>query len=187
MLKVVIIQGPPAAGKTTLVHSLANDLKIGYVAKDNIKELLYDTLGAPVTRDMSRAYGQAAIEAQFAVIRNLASFDTTILFESALYPDMAGHDLRVLMKESGVLVMQVYCYAKPEVLLSRFDERIRLGKRHSSHPDVVGERTLKDAQTWLEAYGQLPIQETVTIDTGSNDETGYSHVLTAIRRFIQEN
>lgn len=184
MLKVVVIQGPPAAGKTTLVHKLADELKVGYIAKDSIKELLYDTLGTPLSRDMSRAYGKVAIEAQFAVLRNLAPYDMTVLFESAVHPDMAEGDFQLLADEYGVRFMQIYCHAAPEVLLSRFDQRVRSGARHPGHPDTAGRRTLDDAKGWLDAYGQLPLQETVTIDTGTSDGINYDSLLKSIREFI---
>ena len=41
----LIVTGPPAAGKTTLVRRLAQDLNIPLFEKDTVKDLLYKTLG----------------------------------------------------------------------------------------------------------------------------------------------
>jgi len=42
---LVIITGLPATGKTTLGRRIAAELKLPFVYKDGIKELLFDTLG----------------------------------------------------------------------------------------------------------------------------------------------
>ncbi len=41
----VIVTGPPAAGKTTLVRRIAQDLRIPLFEKDVFKDVLYQTLG----------------------------------------------------------------------------------------------------------------------------------------------
>jgi 2-phosphoglycerate kinase len=42
---LVIITGPPAAGKTTLGRQLAGALSLPFIHKDGIKEILFDVLG----------------------------------------------------------------------------------------------------------------------------------------------
>ena len=55
---IVLVNGAPASGKTTLSRRLAGDLGLPLLAKDAIKEVLYDTLGAP-DRARSRELGGA--------------------------------------------------------------------------------------------------------------------------------
>ena len=45
MLKLVIVNGLPASGKTTLVERLSKDLGSPAFSKDDFKELLADTIG----------------------------------------------------------------------------------------------------------------------------------------------
>src|SRR5262252_6392146 len=42
---LVLVTGPPAAGKTTVAWEIAARLGLPLVAKDTIKEALYDALG----------------------------------------------------------------------------------------------------------------------------------------------
>lgn len=42
---LVVVTGMPAAGKTTLAKSLRRELCLPLIAREEIKERLYDTLG----------------------------------------------------------------------------------------------------------------------------------------------
>ena len=55
---LVVVTGPPAAGKTTVARGIAQRLRLPLVEKDTIKEALFDTLG---TGDLawSRRLGEA--------------------------------------------------------------------------------------------------------------------------------
>ncbi|MHB8958132.1 MAG: AAA family ATPase [Candidatus Limnocylindrales bacterium] len=55
---IIVVSGPPASGKTTLATSIAHDLGLPLIAKDPIKERLYDALG-PGDREWSRWLGRA--------------------------------------------------------------------------------------------------------------------------------
>lgn len=43
--QVILVNGLPATGKTTLARRIATDLRLPLLAKDAIKETLFDTLG----------------------------------------------------------------------------------------------------------------------------------------------
>jgi adenylate kinase family enzyme len=58
-LLIVVVTGPPAAGKTTIARGLVEHLGLPLFEKDAIKELLYETIGAG-DRDRSREIGFAA-------------------------------------------------------------------------------------------------------------------------------
>lgn len=64
----VLVGGWPAAGKTTLARPLACELKFAYLSKDDVKEALMDTLGAPSTVEESRDLGRAAVAARSETI-----------------------------------------------------------------------------------------------------------------------
>lgn len=59
--------GWPGSGKTTLSRTLALELGVPYLAKDEVKETLMDALGAPDDVEASHALGRAAVRAVMAV------------------------------------------------------------------------------------------------------------------------
>ena len=46
---IIILQGGPATGKTTLGKKVAKEFQFPYFSKDNIKELIFDYIGLPTT------------------------------------------------------------------------------------------------------------------------------------------
>ena len=69
---VVVVTGPPAAGKTTVARELAARLRLPLVAKDTIKEALFDGLG---TGDL--AWSQRLGEATYLAMLGIAEESVT--------------------------------------------------------------------------------------------------------------
>ena len=42
---LILVSGPSAAGKSSLAETIARELRLPLIAKDTIKEALFDTLG----------------------------------------------------------------------------------------------------------------------------------------------
>ena len=73
---LVIVNGPPASGKSTLARHLAREFRLALLEKDTVKERLYDTLGAG-----DLVHSQVLGHASIAVLLALA--------EQALAPERA--------------------------------------------------------------------------------------------------
>ncbi|HEV8194652.1 MAG TPA: AAA family ATPase, partial [Ktedonobacterales bacterium] len=65
---VVIVGGPPASGKTTLARSLAHTLALPLFAKDDVNEVLFDSLGSS-DRAWSRTLGGTSMRLLFAALQ----------------------------------------------------------------------------------------------------------------------
>jgi cytidylate kinase len=134
MSKIIILNGAPGSGKTTLLKRLANDLQVGYITKDQFKELLGDSLGIPTDYATSASYGMIASVAIFDVMETLTNGDLTYIVESAFWADIANERFSNMTNDSNVY-MQVYVTCDHKVRTQRFAERISNNERHSVHWD----------------------------------------------------
>lgn len=129
MADLIIILGPPASGKTTLARRLAGELAIPVLCKDDVKEALFETLGAP-DRAWSRGYSEAAFQAVLRVARSQLGAGLSCLLEGNWAPRHAAM-LEGLLAATGARAAQVLCRADPAELERRFRSRIR----HPGHLD----------------------------------------------------
>jgi predicted kinase len=155
---LVIVNGPPAAGKTTVAEALARDLGLPLVAKDAIKEPLFDALGTG-DREWSRALGRATFELLFARVAAELRASRSVVAEANFDVDAAS----VFAALPPSRTLQIHCSAPPDVLLARF--RARTGKRHAGHLD--GE-VVEEVRAAIESGRHGPLRlagELVELDT----------------------
>jgi predicted kinase len=124
---LVVVGGMPSSGKTTVAEGLAGRLRLPVIAKDEIKESLYDTLGSGDT-DWSSRLGDAAYGLIFALARASLGAGASVIVEANFFPDHAG-SLAALPDHRTV---QIHCSAPLEVLLERYASRTR----HPGHNDA---------------------------------------------------
>ena len=129
---LVVVTGEAATGKTTLARALAAELGLPLLAKDDLKERLFDTLGTG-DREWSRRLGVATFELLFGVADGLLGAGTSCVVE-ANFDAQAVPRLRAL---SGHRTFQIVCTAPEEVARERFAARAASGERHPGHLDGV--------------------------------------------------
>jgi predicted kinase len=178
---LVIVTGPPASGKSTLAARLSADLAVPLIAKDDLKETLFDTLGWG-DAERSRAYGAAAVALLFRVADALLAAGQSLILECNFRPGLAEPEVDALRRKHPFRPVQVYCYAPVETLSRRFRERWAAGRRHPGHvDDLTGERVLADLAK--QPYGPLDIGgPLIRVDTGADPRYEYAPVREAVRR-----
>ena len=174
---VVVVQGPPAAGKTTVARELAALLHLPLIAKDTVKEALFEALG---TGDLawSARLGAATYLVLGALVEESAGTGASLVLEGNF---VHGSELEAQLAALPTRIVQVHCSAPLEVLLERYASRAR----HPGHLDNERIDALREA---VESRKHDPLElpgETIRIDTsGPVDlaalavriaETGGSH------------
>jgi predicted kinase len=117
----------PSSGKTTVAEGLARRLRLPLIAKDEIKESLYDSLGAEDVSS-SAVLGGAAYALIFALARTMLDSGVSVIVEANFFRDQ---ELAFAALPEHRLV-QVHCEAPLATLLERYASR----SRHVGHQDV---------------------------------------------------
>jgi predicted kinase len=121
---LVVMAGYPGSGKSTTGAALARALGIHLLAKDALKESIWDALDEPRIVG-TRPVGKAAIAALLALGREV---DAAVL-DCFFWPGLAEDDIRALHRP----LVQVFCECPLEVCEERF--RARDAARHESLRD----------------------------------------------------
>ena len=159
---IVVVTGPPAAGKSTVAETVGDELRLPLLAKDAVKEALYDSLGWGDV-EWSRRLGRAVYPLLFRLLEAQLRAGRSCVVEANFDHDAASERLRRLQARWPFRALQVVCTGEPEVLLRRYEARA--GTRHPGHFD---ELRLADVREALGAgrWRALRLEgETVEVDT----------------------
>jgi predicted kinase len=177
---VVIVSGPPASGKTTLARRLAADLALPCFTKDDVKEILFDRLGAG-DRAWSRRLGVASMVLLYHLLEAEMAAGRACLVEANFRPEFANERIRPLLDRYAFHPVQIQCRAEGPTLLARFLARAGSPDRHPGHRDHLNAQEL-EADLLRGYYDDLDIGgTTLRVDTTDPDTIDYAGVLAAVR------
>lgn len=178
---IVLVSGPPASGKTHVAELLSDSLHLPLVAKDRIKEALYDTLG---TGDVawSQRLGKAAVDVLYQSLEAHLRARQPLVVEANFAVEQARPTLLRLGERYPFAAFEVHCTAEDDVLVARYTARS--GSRHAGHLDAQRVEEITAAIVERRNAALELGETTLVLDTTHVDAVDVAAVADAARRHL---
>lgn len=175
---LIIVNGLPGAGKTTLAQRLAHDAKLPILSRDGIYETLFDALECD-THGSPPLMGAASFRLLYYFASSMLAAGQPLIVEGFFgRPELRTAEFVELQRRHDFEPYQIMCKADGDILLQRF--LARASSRHTGHADMDWleenrERLMQGQLVPLALGGQL-----VEIDTTTPDSFDYNDLLRQI-------
>ncbi len=127
---LIIVSGPPAAGKSSIVEGLARALGLPLFTKDEMKERFADALGEGAF-DHASELGKGSQLQLIATARELVVTGNGVVIESFFHKGITEPQLQPLILHANAVL--VHITAQEDVLVQRYAERMDDPARHEIH------------------------------------------------------
>lgn len=164
---LIVVSGPPGAGKTTLAHALARGVGCPAICRDEIREGM--ALAGTPDPTMMRTF-----ETFFAAVELLLRAGVTVVAEAAFQDKLWRPRLEPLAGVARIRVVR--CDVDPAVARDRIERRRRTEPARAAHGD----------RAWLD--GPPPEWTPIALDVPAlvvDTTDGYSPVLPEIIAFTR--
>lgn len=160
---LIVVNGPPSSGKSTLAEQLVGAVGGALVAKDPIKEQLWDTIPRPdalTAQEWTRQLGAAACDVLWTVA---ATAGPLVVVEAPFEREVARPKATAITDR----ILEVHITGDPRVLHDRYQKR--RPERHPCH-EAVSAPTLEDMARQLRERRPLDLGPVLTVDTTGDDD-----------------
>lgn len=181
--KLILVTGAPATGKTTIAKELAQRFGLPLFCKDDLKEILFDSLGWS-DRAWSRKAGAATYSSMYYILTAQLKARKSLILESDFRPAFDVPKLRTLKEQFQFDSLTIHCTTEARVLLQRFKERFTSGKRHPGHVDQ-GNYERFTPEGLEKDFGPLEIGgEAYAIDTTDFADVDFEKLWQKVEKFL---
>ncbi len=181
---VIVISGPSASGKTTVGKKLGEEFCWPFFYKDAVKERLFDCLGWE-DRARSLELGAASYSILYYFLECQLRAGQPCIVESNFEPDKDAAKFRRLQQKYGCNYIAVFCTASQEILLERFNNRIKTGERHPGHVDDKNLEMIKKENGDENRHFINLGDKVIKIDTTDFDKLDYQNIINRVKSKIR--
>ena len=183
---LIIINGLPGIGKTSLAKRLANDLKLPMIHRDGIAELLFDSLNCQ-TQDCSPFIAPTSFKLLYYFLGSILEARQSLIVEGCFrFSDLATTEFLQLRQFYDFLPLQIQCVGDGKVILDRYLGRANTPERHIYHHDIEFAERNKEIflRGRLENLGLDG--EIIEIEMTSHETFNYENLLQKLKVKIQK-
>lgn len=154
---VILINGIPASGKSTITRQLSEIFSLPQLTIDGIKEPFMARF-TDIDRPFNRQLGCAAYEVIWSIVGHAPT--SVVWLIDAWFGFQPRETLQKLLRQAGVeKVIEVWNHITPELAVSRYATRLQ--ERKPGHP---GEEYLPELARLAERAGPMRLGPVFTVD-----------------------
>jgi predicted kinase len=185
---LLIVNGLSGTGKSGIARRLAGDLGLPCIGNDQLKEVLFDTLGWS-DLEWSKKLGTTSSAVLWSVSRSMVEAGKSLVIEGAFHATEDGPRLRGLREQFNPRIAEIHCYASRDVLVRRVKERAESGDRHPGHGDqdeaALHAEVIPDLLTDPDPLLDAPDCYILLNTEGEMTDEEYGELLEKVRAFIE--
>jgi|GEM_PF-1885909 len=180
--KVIIVSGPPCAGKTTLAEKLAKRFKLPIISRKMIRDLLFNTYDCEDLSIFNKSR-QVGFNIMFILIKLFLHRSQSFIIDSAFNSDRSRKKICEFQKKYKFDCLLIDLRATGEVLWSRYQARIKLEQKRQDY--FFNSRLRQIKKLAFRGFTPAPkiSGKTIKIDMTNFKKVNYQKIIQEVKAF----